>query len=220
MNLIKSVFNYIKRHTIKREKVENERKLKEQLNSFLFNNNDGIVLSIQGNWGIGKTYFWNNYIKKKEQGDKFVNISLFGINSLDDIKKKILLKTSDRFKLNDKIQSHLGSSKFMGIDLASMLSIISKNEFKDIIICFDDFERISPNLSMSEILGFISELKEQYNCKIVLINNNDVLNDQDKLNHKKIIKRTIQKDNQKELLSNQEELQLLSLFSKKKEKRQ
>jgi len=78
--------------------VENEKKLKEQLNNFLSNNNDGIVLSIQGNWGIGKTYFWNNYIEKKEQDDKFVNISLFGINSLDDIKKKILLKTSARFK--------------------------------------------------------------------------------------------------------------------------
>ena len=199
--------------------MENEKKLKEQLNNFLSNNNDGIVLSIQGNWGIGKTYFWNNYIEKKEQDDKFVNISLFGINSLDDIKKKILLKTSDRFKLNDKIQSYLGNSKFIGIDLASMLSIINKDEFKNIIICFDDFERISPNLSMSEILGFISELKEQYNCKIVLINNNDVLNDQDKLNHKKIIKRTIQKDNQKELVSNQEELQLLSLFKEKEEEK-
>ena len=60
-----------------------------------------------------------------------------------------------------------------------------KKEFKNIVLCFDDFERISPNLSLSEILGFISELKEQYNCKIVLINNNDMLKIQDELNHKK-----------------------------------
>ncbi len=209
--LIKAIFDYIKRYIFKRNKLE---KLEKQLNSFLFNNSgDGLVLSIQGYWGIGKTHFWNNYIEKQECVNKFVNISLFGINSIDDIKKKILLKTSIRFKLNDKIQ------KYMGIDLASMISIISKNEFKEIIICFDDFERMSPNLNMTEILGFISELKEQHSCKMVLINNNNILEEQDKLNHKKIIKRTISQDDQKRLLSNQEELQLLNIFSENKKKK-
>ena len=157
----------------------------EQLDKFInLDNEDGIVISLQGSWGIGKTFFWNHYIERKEQGDKFVNISLFGINTLDEIKNKILLKISDISKITNKLKG-LISSELFGVDVGAIISSFGKKEFKNIVLCFDDFERISPNLSLSEILGFISELKEQYNCKIVLINNNDMLKIQDELNHKK-----------------------------------
>ncbi len=157
----------------------------EQLDKFInLDNEDGIVISLQGSWGIGKTFFWNHYIERKEQGDKFVNISLFGINTLDEIKNKILIKISDISKITNKLKG-LISSELFGVDVGAILSSFGKKEFKNIVLCFDDFERISPNLSLSEILGFISELKEQYNCKIVLINNNDMLKIQDELNHKK-----------------------------------
>ena len=157
----------------------------EQLDKFInLDNEDGIVISLQGSWGIGKTFFWNHYIERKEQGDKFVNISLFGINTLDEIKNKILIKISDISKITNKLKG-LISSELFGVDVGAIISSFGKKEFKNIVLCFDDFERISPNLSLSEILGFISELKEQYNCKIVLINNNDMLKIQDELNHKK-----------------------------------
>lgn len=157
----------------------------EQLDKFInLDNEDGIVISLQGSWGIGKTFFWNHYIERKEQGDKFVNISLFGINTLDEIKNKILIKISDISKITNKLKG-LVSSELFGVDVGAIISSFGKKEFKNIVLCFDDFERISPNLSLSEILGFISELKEQYNCKIVLINNNDMLKIQDELNHKK-----------------------------------
>ena len=145
--------------------------LQTQLDNFFLKKKEPIVISLQGYWGIGKTYFWHNYIEHKKQEDKHVYISLFGVNSLDDIKRKIILKISDRAKLSDKLQSFVGSSKVFGIDLSSAISIIDKKDFENIIICFDDFERISPNLSISEVLGFISELKEQHKCKIVMINN-------------------------------------------------
>ncbi len=157
----------------------------EQLDKFInLDNEEGIVISLQGSWGIGKTFFWNHYIERKEQGDKFVNISLFGINTLDEIKNKILIKISDISKITNKLKG-LVSSELFGVDVGAIISSFGKKEFKNIVLCFDDFERISPNLSLSEILGFISELKEQYNCKIVLINNNDMLKIQDELNHKK-----------------------------------
>ncbi|MBL0686695.1 MAG: hypothetical protein JJV94_02580 [Sulfurospirillum sp.] len=44
-------------------------------------------------------------------------------------------------------------------------------------------------MSLSEVLGFISELKEKNHCKIVLISNNDMLKNQDNLNHKKFIRK-------------------------------
>jgi len=164
--------------------------LKQQLNLLLdLNDEEGIVISFQGNWGIGKTFFWDQYIKNKCDGTNFVNISLFGVNSLVDIKKQIVLKIYDSNKISNFLDSNpiIGKvieSKF-GIDASLIASNFKKDDFKNIIICFDDFERISSNLSISEILGFISELKEQHNCKIVLINNNYMLKDQDELNHKK-----------------------------------
>jgi hypothetical protein len=165
----------------------------EQLDKLInLDNDEGIVISLQGSWGIGKTFFWNHYIERKEQGDKFVNISLFGINTLDEIKNKILIEISDISKVTNKLKELVGSG-VLGVDVGAIISSIDKKEFKNIVLCFDDFERISPNLSLSEILGFISELKEQHNCKIVLINNNDMLKIQDELNHKKYIEKD--KDN-------------------------
>jgi hypothetical protein len=43
-----------------------------------------------------------------------------------------------------------------------------KQDFKDIIVCFDDFERLSSSMELEEVLGLISELKEQKNCSVVV----------------------------------------------------
>jgi len=203
----------------KRKFSRNVEELKEQLDYFLFKRDEAIVISLQGYWGIGKTYFWHNYIsekqkdkiektyffKRKKQKDKHVYISLFGINSLDDIKRKIVLKIYDSNKIsnfikNNPIIGEIIKHKF-GVDYSLIASSFNREDFKDIIICFDDFERISPNLSISEVLGFISELKEQYNCKVVLINNNEILKEQDILEHKKIIKRRQNNQNLDDILS-------------------
>ena len=41
------------------------------------------------------------------------------------------------------------------------------------IICFDDLERKGDNLKIKDFLGFVNLLKEQRNCKVVLILNNN-----------------------------------------------
>jgi len=202
--------------------------LKKQLDYFLFEKDNSTVISLQGYWGIGKTHFWNDYIKFKSEENqqvwdetikfkspenKHVYISLFGINSLDDIKRKIILKVSDRAKISTKFKNIVGNSKIFGIDLSSAISLIEPNDFKDIIICFDDFERMSPNLNISEMLGLISELKEQYNCKIVLINNNEVLKEQNLLEHQKIMKRSsIKSKGNKDYLEDLEQKELENLI--------
>lgn len=171
-------------------------RLKKQLISILkeSKSKDGVVVSLQGSWGIGKTYFWNDFAKDvwTEENER-VYVSLFGINKLPEIKEKILLKISKKINYTDKYKKLVGSSKVFGIDLSSWTSLVKSEDFEGIVLCFDDFERISSNLSVSEILGFISELKEQHKCKIVIINNNDSLKEQDSLNHKKILKKQLVK---------------------------
>lgn len=223
---------------------KNSQIIKKQLNKILKGNKykEGVVISLSGYWGIGKTFFWKKYAKKlqkklqkkleeklkNEQSennentdlslkDKLLNvlkektstaleasemldklisanknvkviyISLFGLHSTKDIKSKIFTKMSIKNEKIDNIQKKLGKSKILGIDLANAIEIFKSDDFKNTIICFDDFERLSSNLNIREVLGFISELKEDKKCKIVIINNNNSLNEQDSLNIKKII---------------------------------
>jgi hypothetical protein len=53
------------------------------------------------------------------------------------------------------------------------ITLPDKQDFKDIIVCFDDFERLSSSMELEEVLGLISELKEQKNCSVVMILNED-----------------------------------------------
>jgi len=65
----------------------------------------------------------------------------------------------------------------LALSTASSLinGLIRKYYIKDFLICFDDIERMGEQMSTSAFLGLVSMLKEQQNCKIVLIYNYDKL---------------------------------------------
>ena len=68
-------------------------KTKKVVRNFLLDKS-AEVLSIKGLWGVGKTYFWNEAIKqvKDDPGfcrDKYCYVSLFGIESLAQLKMTI-----------------------------------------------------------------------------------------------------------------------------------
>ena len=71
------------------------------------------AIMINGEWGSGKTYFWNHKIKPKIEamqvnGKKLTPIymSLYGISNLEEISKKIFIETTQLMDKNLK--------KFMG----------------------------------------------------------------------------------------------------------
>lgn len=196
--------------------------LKEQLNDILKNDasKDGVVISLQGSWGIGKTYFWHDFAKYNWNENEHVYISLFGKHKLEDIKKQIVLKVYDRNKITKFVTDHpiIGTftEKKWGFDASLIVSAFTKETFKGIVLCFDDFERLSPNLSITEILGFIAELKEQHKCKIIIINNNNSLKEQDELNHKKILKKVaLKKDEHSNYLEKAQYGQVLKEYETK-----
>jgi len=81
--------------------------IKNTLDSF-FDEKDFSVLVIRGSWGIGKTYFWENYVqnkilKKELKQTAYSYISLFGLHDLLELKSKIfregkLLKSKEKLK--------------------------------------------------------------------------------------------------------------------------
>ncbi len=58
------------------------------------------VLCITGEWGIGKTFTWNHYLHEAQRErtigmEKYAYVSLFGRNSLDDVRAAIVENTVD-----------------------------------------------------------------------------------------------------------------------------
>lgn len=59
------------------------------------------AIMINGEWGCGKTYFWNNRVKKQIESMevdgkqyKTIYMSLYGVNSLEEISKKVYMEAS------------------------------------------------------------------------------------------------------------------------------
>lgn len=169
-------------------------KIETNLYDLLLKKNEEVVISISGEWGVGKTFFWNNFISKKYQTDfknkKIAYVSLFGIDSLSDIRTSILLQaspTKDKISyINKKVFTPFKNLKSslklddvsmsFGLNsLSSILTLLTSGDFKDVIVCIDDFERMSSKIDFKDILGLISELKEQKECKIILILNEQEL---------------------------------------------
>lgn len=165
-------------------------KLNDRLKE-LFKLDEGFVVSLNGKWGVGKTHFWHNFVKENLSDKKTAYISLFGQESLKDIEKKIIFEISSKDKtisgLKDRVKDFkttLGlkydNSSFgiTGSLLNIGLSLFEKKDFKDVIVCFDDFERMSDKIKLKDVLGLISELKEQKNCKVIMIFENHKIEDE------------------------------------------
>lgn len=153
--------------------------LEDKLIELIKKDSEEKVIAINGKWGTGKSHFWKKFIKNKYFYSK-AYISLYGINSLEEIENNILLQISDRKKITNLINKRLKpicNIDFHGISAKSILSIIEPKDFNELIICLDDFERLSENISINDLFGFIANLKENKKCKVVTILNEDRIKD-------------------------------------------
>lgn len=132
------------------------------------------VVAIKGEWGSGKSTFWKDFVKNEHDNNAY--ISLYGLHSVRDIENSILLQISNRKFFSELIKKHfepLSELKISGINAKSILSIIEPKDFKKIVICLDDFERLSNKISVNELFGFIADLKENKQCRVVMILNEE-----------------------------------------------
>ncbi|MFV2060577.1 MAG: P-loop NTPase fold protein [Gammaproteobacteria bacterium] len=157
-------------------------------------NEEPEVLSIKGGWGVGKTFFWDSIIKnassksKKNPFTHYAYVSLFGITSLEELKSTLFEQIIDKSEIghklsiknlkknSDELTKSLGKTGVSFLqeipqikNLSTAIQTTSYINDKKLIICFDDFERKGENLNIKEIMGLVSILKEQRDCKIVLI---------------------------------------------------
>lgn len=162
-------------------------------------NNDKVkyAVLITGGWGTGKTYFYEHDLKTeilltengKNNGKANVYISLYGISSIEQLSKEIVINYLIRVKLHSsqkgsKVYRQIGNiisvcSKMFSFSFNGLSADFEKGikeleggiDFKDMIICLDDFERC--NIPMNEIFGMINNLVEHCNCKVIILADED-----------------------------------------------
>ena len=144
------------------------------------------AILIDGKWGIGKTYTYTEYIKKNKC--QSIYISLFNINSLEEIDKKIIseyfIKEKNQcINLGKKVMNFISdvSKEKIGIGLNELIKFVDINTLKyknNTIICFDDLERLNKNVDIECVLGKIEQLHNK--VKIAVICNSEKLSEENK----------------------------------------
>ncbi len=149
------------------------------------------AIMLNGEWGSGKTHFWNNKIRKKIEslqlnGKRYTTIymSLYGISNLEEISKKIFIETTQLMDKNlRKFMDANGQTTIpeyakTGIDMANFFGVtqngdrVDYGEFfstDDKVLCFDDLERA--NVDVIDILGYINNFVEHDHIKTIIICN-------------------------------------------------
>lgn len=155
------------------------------------------VICIMGKWGVGKTFAWNQYLKEEASKGtislkRYSYVSLFGQNSIEGLKYTIFENTEEVDQITAETISDVLNNdaisfikkwgrKATGIIDAipkakEYASFVSRSFFLAVrkqIICIDDLERVGDGISIKNVLGLVSLLKEQRKCKIVLLLNDE-----------------------------------------------
>ena len=149
------------------------------------------AVMINGEWGSGKTYFWNNKVRSKIEstdinGKRYrtIYMSLYGISNLDDISKKIFMEMNPNINksikkiLDARNMSSIPEYVKTGLDMANSFGIMQANEkvdfskffeMDDKVLCFDDLERA--NVDVIDVLGYINNFVEHDHIKTIIICN-------------------------------------------------
>ncbi|MED0945414.1 P-loop NTPase fold protein [Bacillus mycoides] len=161
------------------------------------------AILLNGKWGSGKTYFWENVLKEKIEAKEKKNkgiwrfkkavdvkkrnaiyVSLYGINSIEEINKKIFLGKWEKLQkiteskigggVTEIAKSMLGSVKNMELPYIKGIEVPNIDfgqfiNFNNTVLCFDDLERAS--IDINEVLGYINNFVEHDGIKVILIAN-------------------------------------------------
>lgn len=161
--------------------------------SYVRDENAKYAILIDGIWGSGKTYLYENYLVDaidsvevgKNERKQNVYISLYGISSIDSLAKQLITNYLIYVKGNGNKLIKKGLKPLAGIigvassafsfsigpistDLSNVFEEIEGSiDVKDMVICFDDLERCT--IPINELFGFVNNLIEHCNCKVIIL---------------------------------------------------
>lgn len=179
--------------------------VREEISRFL-KSGEAEVLCISGDWGVGKTYAWQKFfVSSEESGEislnRYAYVSLFGLSSLTDLRNAITentisidnknstadvenlrkaLKKGEELIRKGRPALEIATSVFRLKDAGDALYRAAFLAIKNQIVCFDDLERSSDSLRIKDVLGLASFLKDQRNCKVIILLNREKATPTDK----------------------------------------
>lgn len=192
----------------------------EELKNYCDINNPVGALMLSGKWGCGKTFLIkNNFIPLVKDKYAFVCVSLFGIDSLDElkieVKKKWLEKAGELGKLNGTKISKITEfyNKIFGViednlpeswqkkgeivssimELVNFVPISNRILEKKVILVFDDLERT--NISCADLLGCINDYCENQGFNTIIVANEEKIKDRsdNELSYREIKEKIVQR---------------------------
>lgn len=174
-----------------------EKQITEEILRYLKDESYNYAVLIDGEWGSGKTFFVNNTLTKeinKQEANLNTNrsvkyISLYGCKDMADVQENIAWsfaedarkKIKNRMKWGttvEKVSSNilLSSQKIGNVIMKKFLPEASLYKISSdwlnlgsFIFIFDDLERCE--CPVNEVFGFLNELVEHENTKVIIIAN-------------------------------------------------
>jgi len=146
--------------------------IKEEIERFLSSSTPEVIC-IRGKWGVGKTYGWQKFLQDAKNNNKlaktsYAYVSLFGLNSIDDLRYAIFESTvtgnsigkdpntvtlGQLVKNRDIARKHKTLTEFAAavFNRKAVADLIAKSAFltvRDQLICLDDLERTGHGLQI------------------------------------------------------------------------
>ncbi|HBS56059.1 MAG TPA: hypothetical protein DEA38_10045, partial [Stenotrophomonas sp.] len=153
-------------------------------------NKDIRAMSVSGPWGTGKTHCVSATLKANWRD--FASASLFGIKSISNLKLTLLDNVvaeqggvrgwlARRTKADRDIYGAAIEKLYSGAAIANDLALIAfRSAIRGKVIVLDDLERKHADLDVDEVAGFIDELIQLSDCRVILVMNSERLTDHSK----------------------------------------
>lgn len=171
----------------------NGEEIVQAVQKYVRNEGARYAILINGAWGSGKTYLYENYLTEaisnieigKNERKANVYISLYGISSIEALSKQVITNYLICAKANGNEWIKKGIKPISGLlgiaskaisfsvgafsaDFSNMAQEIEKLiEARNLVICFDDLERCT--IPVNEFFGFVNNLVEHCNCKVIIL---------------------------------------------------
>jgi len=155
----------------------------------LLGEGDNSVIALSGKWGTGKTHLWNEVkdLSSDEKVKKALYVSLFGLSSVDQIKRKLIESAIPGVESHGGVFDGIKSIFNAGVSAASQhykamaalkdlnVLLMAPVVLRDKVIVIDDVERKHAKLGIDEVMGFIDDYSKQFRVRFVLVLNDDKL---------------------------------------------
>lgn len=178
--------------------------IKEYINYYLsLTTEPQYAIMIKGAWGSGKTWFIERVLEEYKQTHsefKFLKVSLYGINSIEQIEdefyrqlhpilsNKALIFGANVLKntLKASIKIDLNGDNKSDLDVNTSVPTINLSDFSrkpnGFVLVFDDIERTGIDLPI--LFGYINHFVEVNGYKsILIVNEDEIINSKQRINN-------------------------------------